>query len=122
GRMSRLGTVAPRPRQAFGARDGGEQHHEGCSAMMDRVPADPAPIERWRGIAGFLIVTAFTTITLRDLLSGERIPAYRDLISFFVPFKHFLSEQFHRGEVPLWNPLIYMGTPFLAGLQSGVFY
>ena len=73
-------------------------------------------------VAVFLVVVGFTAITLHDLLSADRLPAYRDLVSFFVPFKHFLAESLRRGDLPLWNPFIYMGTPFLAGLQSGVFY
>jgi len=27
-----------------------------------------------------------------------------------------------RGELPLWNPYIYSGTPFVAGIQSAIFY
>src|SRR5205823_14422401 len=41
---------------------------------------------------------------------------------FVLPMKHFLAAHMHLGEIPLWNPWIYMGTPFLAGLQTGVFY
>ena len=36
--------------------------------------------------------------------------------------RHYLAEHLRRGEIPLWNPLTYMGTPFLANLQSGVLY
>lgn len=67
--------------------------------------------------------TAVTTAyTLSTLLSTERLPAYRDLLFFVLPFKQFLAEHLRRGEIPLWNPYIYLGTPFLANFQSAVFY
>ena len=45
------------------------------------------------------------------------------LVSYFVlPFKHFLASHLRAGTLPLWNPFAFMGTPFLAGLQTGVLY
>ena len=64
----------------------------------------------------------FAGVTLKDLLSADKVPAYRDLLAFVVPYKHFLTEHFRQGQLPLWNPWLYMGTPFLGNLQSGVFY
>jgi hypothetical protein len=70
--------------------------------------------------SGFLLLA--TGATFETLLSARELPLYRDLLFFVLPFKYFLAEHLRRGEVPLWNPWIFMGTPFLAGLQSGVFY
>lgn len=61
-------------------------------------------------------------VAFRDLLSADSIPVYRDLLVFVVPFKHFLRDRLWSGELPLWNPHVYMGTPFLASLQSGALY
>lgn len=72
--------------------------------------------------AGVFFVLAVTALTFRDLLSSDQFPAYRDLLSFFVPLKYYLAEQLKRGEIPLWNPFIQMGTPFLACWQTGVLY
>jgi hypothetical protein len=69
-----------------------------------------------------LLVLAAIVAAFEDFLSADRIPAYRDLLVFVVPFKHFLAHHLRRLEIPLWNPCLYMGTPFLASLQSGVFY
>ncbi len=60
--------------------------------------------------------------TFSGLLHADQIPAYRDLLLFVVPIKYFLGEELRRGEIPLWNPYIHLGTPFLAGLQGAVFY
>ena len=47
---------------------------------------------------------------------------FRDLQIFFAPMKEFLARSLLAGQWPLWNPDIQMGTPFMADLQSGVFY
>lgn len=61
-------------------------------------------------------------LAFQDLFSGDQVPFYRDLLFFVIPFKHFLGEALRRGEIPLWNPWLHMGVPFLAGLQTGVLY
>jgi len=75
-------------------------------------------------------VTAWPWVTLGllgaaylwEILSLNGIPVARDIQMFFVPQKHLLWEALHRGEVPLWTPYIGNGSPFLANVQSGVFY
>jgi Bacterial membrane protein YfhO len=87
--------------------------------------AEAHPMSRANGrvaaTCAWLVVAALVA-AFADFLSSDRIPAYRDLLVFVVPFKHFLAAHLKRGELPLWNPWIYMGTPFLANLQSGVLY
>jgi Bacterial membrane protein YfhO len=75
-----------------------------------------------RSATSISILVGAVAFTFRDLLGADQIPAYRDLLIFVVPFKHFLRQRLWSGEIPLWNPYVYMGTPFLASLQSGVFY
>jgi hypothetical protein len=73
-------------------------------------------------VLGIIALLVATSITFSSLLSTRNIPTYRDLLFFTWPLKHFFHERLLRGELPLWNPLILMGTPYLANLQSGVFY
>jgi hypothetical protein len=40
----------------------------------------------------------------------------------FVPWHRFAIETVRLGEVPLWNPLLGMGAPLLANLQSALLY
>ena len=40
----------------------------------------------------------------------------------FFFWRHFAYEHLARGEMPLWNPYIFSGTPFVAGIQSAIFY
>ncbi|HIQ06270.1 MAG TPA: hypothetical protein EYH31_11415 [Anaerolineae bacterium] len=45
-----------------------------------------------------------------------------DLVSFLYPTYHFLEQNLRRGTIPLWNPHLYGGAPFVADIQSGLFY
>jgi len=59
---------------------------------------------------------------LWEILTLSGIPVARDMQMFFVPQKHLLWEALSTGHVPLWTPYIGTGSPFLANVQSGVFY
>ena len=45
-----------------------------------------------------------------------------DLASFIYPTYAFAARWLRRGIIPLWNPHLYMGMPFAADNQSGLFY
>lgn len=72
----------------------------------------------WPWVALGLVGAAY----LWEILTLSGIPVARDVQMFFVPQKHLLWEALQRGEVPLWTPYIGNGSPFLANVQSGVFY
>lgn len=61
-------------------------------------------------------------IVFHDLLSDDEVPLYRDVLFLMLPFKHFLAQHLRHGEIPLWNPWIYMGTPFAGSFQTSAFY
>ncbi|MGD8792531.1 MAG: YfhO family protein [Anaerolineae bacterium] len=45
-----------------------------------------------------------------------------DLVSFLFPTYRYAAARLWQGDVPLWNPHLYGGVPFLADMQSGIFY
>lgn len=45
-----------------------------------------------------------------------------DLVSFIYPVYAFAARWLKRGVIPLWNPHLYLGMPFAADNQSGLFY
>ena len=49
-------------------------------------------------------------------------PFLGDIPAQFLPWKAFAREALADGRIPLWNPYTYGGCPFLANLQSAVFY
>jgi len=70
------------------------------------------------GLAG--VVAAFFWPVL---LQGYWIPrGGGDLVSFLWPMARFSARSLRAGTIPLWNPYLYGGAPFVADNQSGVFY
>jgi len=64
-----------------------------------------------------------------DALAQLACPGFRgpehvilDPIQQYWPWKVFARRCLREGEVPLWNPYAYCGTPFIANQQSAVFY
>src|SRR5262249_30352784 len=45
-----------------------------------------------------------------------------DFAEQFYAFARFAYEELSYGRLPLWNPYTYAGHPFLADVQSAVFY
>ncbi len=45
-----------------------------------------------------------------------------DLVSFLYPTYRFAASRLAAGDLPLWNPHLYGGVPFLADMQTGLFY
>ena len=45
-----------------------------------------------------------------------------DLVSFLFPIYRFAADSLQSATLPLWNPHLYGGAPFLADMQTGLFY
>jgi len=45
-----------------------------------------------------------------------------DIFSYFYPYKAYAAEVVRQGRLPLWNPYLFMGVPFLANAQTALFY
>jgi len=57
------------------------------------------------------------------VFAGQWIPrGGGDLVSFLWPVYRFAARSLRAGVVPLWNPHLYSGAPFVADNQSSVFY
>ena len=71
------------------------------------------------GVLGLAVLGFFWRI-----VSGQAfMPADGgDLASFLYPTYQFASETLRAGHLPLWNPHLYGGTPFVADPQSGFLY
>ena len=69
------------------------------------------------------LVLAVTTAGFgwKLLFTGLVVIGY-DTMTYMYPYRVFAAEALRDGRVPLWNPWIFFGVPFLANLQSAVFY
>ncbi len=59
----------------------------------------------------------------RVLFAGAFVPAGGgDMAAILYPIYHFAQENLRQGIIPLWNPHLYAGIPFVGHIQSGPFY
>lgn len=57
------------------------------------------------------------------LFAGHWIPrGGGDLVSFLWPMYRFAARSLRSGVIPLWNPHLHSGAPFVADNQSAIFY
>ena len=70
-----------------------------------------------------LLLAAATLLLVFGLfLPGGSLYESVDYLLFYDPGFQFLMDELRRGRVPLWNPFIGLGRPFLADIQNAVFY
>jgi len=55
-------------------------------------------------------------------LSGRLVIAGLDLVTYFYPYRVMAARVLGQGRLPLWNPDLYAGVPFMANIQTAVFY
>jgi hypothetical protein len=70
------------------------------------------------------VVTSFPpwdSVRTTPLLDPQRAE-YGDMVTFFYPWRYLQSTAYRNGSLPLWNPHILSGTPFLSNAQSAMFY
>jgi len=85
-----------------------------------------APTERKRGltlaVAGLLLLTFFLFGDV--LFSTDKVISNgkQDLVTMGIPWRTFGFGEVRNGNLPLWNPHVFLGEPFLAGFQSAIFY
>jgi hypothetical protein len=69
-----------------------------------------------------LLLLCITLLYFFPVIFSNQTFASRDLYAFFYPRRFFAAEAIRSGILPLWNPHLASGVPFLANLQSSLFY
>lgn len=69
-----------------------------------------------------LFLAALVLLFLRQAAFTNLIFARGDILLYFYPYWDYRAEVLRAGRLPLWNPYLFMGAPFLANSQAGVFY
>ena len=65
---------------------------------------------------------ALAALFFNRLAFSNLVLARGDTFLYFYPYWHAAATALRAGRVPLWNPDIFMGAPFLANSQAGFFY
>ncbi len=74
----------------------------------------------WPGAVLALLCIAFFWDVL--WLPGDRIVAGNDLTNMFYHWLSLAKSSIQRGQLPLWNPYLSSGLPFIANPQPALFY
>ncbi len=63
-------------------------------------------------------------ILFAPIVAGRFVgTAMSDQLWAGIPFRDFWAEEFHRtGHIPLWNPYIFGGMPFVGAMHGDIFY
>ena len=69
----------------------------------------------------FWLLCVLGVLTFPGTIIGETF-FYRDLYLHYLPQKRLLSQMILQGELPLWNPYLHGGQPFLAEIDFSVLY
>jgi hypothetical protein len=78
--------------------------------------------ERSRDLIAILLLCAVIALFFWKLLFTNLILARGDTFLYIYPYWTAAREALCDGRLPLWNPDLFMGAPFLANSQAGVLY
>jgi hypothetical protein len=78
----------------------------------------------WRDLLAGGVLFLLTLGFFWRMLSGDVFqPADGgDLVSFLFPTYRFAASELAQGRLPLWNPTLYGGAPFIGDIQAGFLY
>jgi hypothetical protein len=72
--------------------------------------------------AALLVLAGLTLIFFWKIALTNRVLAGLDVFAYFYPYRDFASAALRSGQLPLWDPYLFMGAPFLANSQAAVLY
>ena len=93
---------------------------------MSAADRSTSPAKPWA--AATLVIFPAVVVVLLVLLFFWKIAftnlilARGDAFLYFYPYWDFRARALLAGHLPLWDPLLFMGAPFLANSQAGVLY
>ncbi|HLB50517.1 MAG TPA: YfhO family protein [Anaerolineales bacterium] len=67
-------------------------------------------------------LAALVILFYRQAAFTNLIFARGDTLLYFYPYWDYRAQIMLAGRLPLWNPYLFMGAPFVANSQAGVFY
>ena len=72
----------------------------------------------WQMLA---LLAGMALVFFRDILLGNAF-LWEDFLFYSYPVRNFAATSMAMGQIPLWNPYTFAGMPFLADIQTAVFY
>jgi hypothetical protein len=75
-----------------------------------------------RDVLAWLSLALATLAVLWPLGLTDRVLAGVDALTYFTPYWGYRLSALRAGQIPLWNPYLFLGAPFLANPQAAVLY
>jgi hypothetical protein len=83
----------------------------------------PKPGSRfWIDAVALVTLCAASLILYRQIALTNLVLPGTDALTYFYPYRAYAADAIRSGRIPLWNPYLFLGVPFLANPQTGVFY
>jgi len=83
------------------------------------------PVRKFRYLSSpaipYFIIAIATFIYFFEIVFGQKF-LWEDILYQYYPFHYFLFNNLRHLSIPLWNPYMFAGMPFLADIQTQVFY
>ncbi|MGD8517084.1 MAG: hypothetical protein PVG54_08970, partial [Anaerolineae bacterium] len=76
----------------------------------------------WLDLLALVVLAGLAIIFFWKIAVGNQILTSRDMFAYFYPYREFANAALRAGQLPLWNPYLFMGTPLLANSQVAVLY
>ncbi len=74
-------------------------------------------------ITSIIILCILLTLPLGKLIYENKDKTLgSDVVSFFISTNYIQKDAIKKGEIPLWNPYLFCGVPFIANPQTNFFY
>ncbi|MFK7803308.1 MAG: YfhO family protein [Anaerolineae bacterium] len=77
---------------------------------------------RWAVFWPYLFLAGLIVLFFNRMVFTDLILARGDTFLYFYPYWQMAADALRAGEIPFWNPHIFMGAPLLANSQVGFFY
>jgi hypothetical protein len=73
-------------------------------------------------VAPIALLIVAVTVFFNKMVFSNLVLARGDVFLYFFPYWQAAADALRIGRIPLWNPNLFMGVPFVANSQSGFFY
>jgi hypothetical protein len=75
-----------------------------------------------RALGAVALLALIAVVLYRQIALTNLILSGGDAFTYFYPYRAYAAQAIQSGRMPLWNPYLFMGAPFLANPQAAVFY
>ncbi|RLC79653.1 MAG: hypothetical protein DRJ03_23095, partial [Chloroflexi bacterium] len=91
---------------------------------MTRSPNSPIPKSpnHLRDLLAVALLWMLVLAFFYQIALAGRVLAGGDIFTYFYPYWAEATRAIRAARLPLWNPYLFMGVPFLANSQVGFFY